>query len=335
MPQKPPTGKELAAKLCRKYPDTPTKTLARKLYDENKARFPSLEAARCAVRKARGNHGARHRHVAVEDVKRPNGQAGWKPECPPSAAEPWIPVQIDGPCKVLSLSDCHIPYHSKEAIDAAIKYGKKLKPDVVVLLGDIADFYNISRWEKDPKQRDFKSEIDAVRQFLEWMRGEFRKSRIIYKLGNHENRLDKYIFNKAPELWNVEHIQLHNILDFERLGIERVDDQPICAGALPMLHGHETGRTISSPVNPARGLFLRTKHTALIGHLHQTSGHGEADMWHNETFCWSQGCLCDLCPPWLRINRHNHGFAAVTVASDNQFDLNNYRLSTDFTVRTA
>jgi predicted phosphodiesterase len=327
------TGKSLAAALCKKFPDTPTRTLAKRLYGENQERFPNLEAARKTVAYARGAIGTRNRPHAT--APRPLQKSGWKPECPPSAAEPWTPVELPTPCKVLSLSDIHIPFHDKRAVDSTVAFGRKLKPDVVVLLGDIADFYNISRWEKDPKQRDFKFEIDQIREFLTWLRKSFPKSRIIYKMGNHEDRYDKFVYNKAPELWNLEHIQLQHILDFEKHGIERVDDQPILAGRLPMLHGHETGKTISSPVNPARGLFLRTKHTALIGHLHQTSGHGESDLWHKETFCWSQGCLSDLCPAWLRINRWNHGFAAIDVSADGQFDLSNYRLSSSYEVRSA
>jgi predicted phosphodiesterase len=330
---KAPTHASLATALCKKFPNAPSRTLAKRLYDENKERFKDLELARAAIRYVRGARGKHNRAFAT--TPREKQPAGWKPACPPSAAEPWVPVQIDGPCKVLSLSDVHIPFHSQSAVEAAVKHGKKRNPDVVLLLGDIADFYNISRWEKDPKQRDFKFEIETVKEFLTWMRQQFPKSRIIYKMGNHEDRYDKFIYNKAPELWNLENVQLHNLLDFENLGIERVDDNPILLGNLPALHGHETGRTISSPVNPARGLFLRTKHTALIGHLHQTSSHGESNLWHEETFCWSQGCLCDLCPAWLRINRWNHGGSEIDVAKDNQFDLCNFRLSADFQVRTA
>lgn len=322
-----------AQELCEQQPDTETRTLAKILYKEFKSHYANLESARKTILTIRGCNGRYTKPaVAVQWEKKP---AGWKPKCPDSAAEPWRPVQIDGPCRVLSLSDVHIPFHSKAAVEAAVKYGRKLRPGVVLLLGDIADFYNISRWERDPRQRDFKYEIDTVKEFLEWIRSQFPKSRLIYKMGNHEDRYDKFIFNKAKELWNLEALQLQNVLEFDRLGIERYDDQPILCGNLPALHGHETGKTISSPVNPARGLFNRTKHTALIGHLHQTSGHGESNMWHDETFCWSQGCLSDLCPTWLRINRWNHGFASVDVADDNQFDLRNYRLSADFQVRAA
>ncbi len=332
---KAPTGRELAAELCRKFPNTAKKALARKLYDENKERFPSLEAARSAVRSATGACGEYKRKASKPPVPIPLGKAGWKPECPPSFAEPWLPLQIDGPCRVLSLSDIHLPYHCKEAVEAAVKYGKKLKPDVVVLNGDTHDFYRCSRYQQDPKKRSLKDEILAGRDFLSWLRGQYKTARIIYKLGNHDEWWNKYIWNKCVEMFDLDNLQLHNVLHFEEFGIERVDDNPIMAGALPMLHGHEIGKGIFSPVNPARGAFLRTNHTVIIGHLHRSSSHAESDMWHAETMTWSQGCLCALTPEYARINRWNHGFAHIDVAADNQFNVHNYRLSSDYEVRTA
>jgi hypothetical protein len=274
MATKAPTGRALAAALCKKFPDTPSRTLAKRLYAENASRFTNLEGARCAIRVVRGNHSMKKRKYAT--VPRPNGKAGWVPSCPPSAAEPWLPIELPTPCKILSLSDVHIPYHDKQA--------------------------------------------------LSWIRGQFPKAEIKYKLGNHDERLDTFVWRKCVELWGMENLQLHNVLDFEKFGIERIGDNPILAGELPIFHGHELGKGIFSPVNPARGAFLRTKHTVLIGHHHQTSGHGESNMWHKYVFCWSQGCLCDMTPEYARINKWNHGFAFIDVCADSSFNVTNYRI---------
>jgi predicted phosphodiesterase len=330
---KAPTGKELAAELCRKFPLVPSRTLAKKLYAENKERFGNLELARSAIRRARGNEGTRKKHTAT--VARPNGKAGWKPECPPSAAEPWLPVQIDGPCRVLILSDIHVPYHSKEAVESAAAFGKKLKPDVLLLNGDTCDFYRISRFQQDPKKRDFAAELETCKELLSWLRGQFPKTRFIFKIGNHEQRWDHYVWQRCVELWNLENLQLQNVLGFEEFGIERVDDNPIACGKLAVMHGHELGRGLYAPVNPARTAFLKTYDTCLIGHLHRTSSNSESDWKHNETMTWSTGCLCGLSPEFARVNRWNWGFAHIDIADDNQFNVNNYRISADYQVRSA
>jgi predicted phosphodiesterase len=329
------TSTSLARELCEKFPNVATRTLAHKLYNANKERFASLESARGTIRTVRGTCGKRNRWPGSVTHPKAKGKAGWKPSCPPSAAEPWLPVQIDGPCRVLSLSDIHIPYHDEGALNAAVKYGKKLKPDVLLLNGDFADFYRISRWQQDPKKRSFKDEISDCCDCLSWLRGQFRDARIIYKMGNHDERWDHYVWQKCVELFDLDSLQLHNVLKFEDFGIERVNDNPVMCGKLPVLHGHEIGKGIFSPVNPARGAFLRTNHTVLIGHLHQPSSHPAPDMFHSETMTWSQGCLCNRQPEYARINKWAWGFAHIDIAADNQFNVRNYRISNDYQVRSA
>ncbi len=327
------TIKAKAEKLCRDFPGTASQTLARRLYNENKEAL-TVNAAKLQIRRARGKQGEFNRkYKAVERTSKPSDNAL---QCPPSAAEPWLPVQIDGPCRVLSLSDIHIPYHSKEAVEAAVKYGKKLKPDVLLLNGDAMDFYRGSRFQQDPNKRSLKQELDSGKELLAWLRSQFKTARIIYKMGNHDERWDLLIWNRAPELFDVKNVQLHNMLDFEKHGVERVGDNPVCAGKLPILHGHEFGKGgIAAPVNPARGAFLRTNHTVLVGHLHRPSSHAEPNMWHDETMTWSTGCLCALQPEYARINKWAWGFADVEVAKDGQFNVHNHRLSSDYQVRSA
>lgn len=324
-----------ATELCKKYPDTSTRTLAHKLYGEFKMHYANLESARSAIRSIRGAQGSKSNRNPAESVPWKKRKPGEKPKCPDSAVTPWLPVQIDRPAKVLILSDIHIPYHDKQAVEAAVSYGKKRKPDVVLLNGDIGDFYRHSRWTKDPRKRSGTQDLSDVKAFLVWLRHTFPTQQIIYKMGNHDEWFDKWVWEKCLELYDAEFLQLHNVLGFEDLGIERVDDNPVMCGKLPVLHGHEIGKGIFSPVNPARGAFLRTNHTVLIGHLHRSSSHAESNLWHAETMTWSQGALCGLTPEYARVNRWNHGFAFIEVDGGGEFDVNNYRLSEDYKVRTA
>lgn len=324
----------MAADLCRQFPNAPSRTLARRLYDENRERIASLDSARSAVRCARGAAGARLRKQAT--VNRERQQAGWRPACPPSRSEPWSPVDLGSGVCVLSISDVHVPYHDRESLQTIVRFAKRRHtPGVLLLNGDFGDFYGISRFERDPKRRDLRDEIELQKQGLAWLSSQFPKARRVFKIGNHEQRWDKFIWNKAPELWNLDAVQLHNILDFDKIGFERVDDQPIMAGKLPILHGHELPRGMSSPVNHARGAFLRTLHSLLVGHGHRTSTHCEPDMFGREVTTWSQGCVCELTPPYMRISKWNWGFAIIDVAKDGQFDVHNYRLSEHREVRTA
>jgi predicted phosphodiesterase len=255
---------------------------------------------------------------------------------PTARGEEWVPFELD--CKRLAvISDVHIPYHSEVAFSASVDWLKKQSPDCLLINGDFADFYAVSRHQKDPRQRDFKAEMNGVRQGLEWLRHEFGKNcRIVWKLGNHEERWQVYLWNHAPEICDLEQVQLDQICKVESFGVEIVDEQrPCMAGKLPIFHGHELGKGISSPVNPARGAFMRTNHTVMVGHHHRTSAHSDPDLWHEEIFTWSVGCLAQLNPEYARVNKWNHGFAYVEIGKDGSFGVSNLRLTRDGTVRAS
>lgn len=319
--KKSPAGVE-AARLVKEFPDTDSHTLARRL---SKEFFTTLENARALIRYQRGAIGKRDRHL--RSVDRPKGRAGKKPQCPPSLCETWEPFVCNGR-RVLILSDVHIPYHDTEALIGAVAWGRKQSPDTVILNGDTIDFYQLSRFTKDPRKRHAKEEIQLTRNFLDFIKAEFPAANLIYKKGNHDERWDHYLWNHAPELCDLDHIQLHVILEFADRGITMVEDQrPIMCGKLPVFHGHELPKGMTNPVNMARGAYLRMADTVLVGHGHRTSSHTEPNWKHEEVATWSTGCLCGLNPEYARINKWNHGFAFVEVAQDGEFDLMNLRVN--------
>jgi hypothetical protein len=221
-------------------------------------------------------------------------------------------------------------------VAAAVGFLKDQELSGLLLNGDIADFYAISRYMKDPKQRDFKGELEAVRDFLAYLRQEFPDIPIVYKTGNHEERWQHWLWQHAAEISDDPRMSLTAWLGFTENNIELVEDKrPVLLGKLPVLHGHELPSGMAAPVNVARGAFIKTLSTVMVGHSHRTSNHAESDMWHKETGCWSTGCLCDLRPEYARINRWNWGFAMVAIHKGGAFDVHNYRVMHDGTVRTA
>ena len=325
-----PSRKLRAEQLCKQFPDADTRTLAKRLAKEFKC---TVEQARSTLRIVRGQHGKAQRKLAT--VPKEAGKAGTKPKLPPSKTESWTPFEL-APGKTLSLSDIHIPYHESKAVEAAIIWAKRRKPDAVLLNGDTLDFYSISRWQKDPRKREFKVELEAGVEFLQWIRGKFPNAQIVFKIGNHEDRWNHWLWNNAPEICDLPQIQLDAMLQLEDLGIELVGDgRPVKAGNLPIFHGHELPKGMTNPVNMARGAFLRMLDTVLVGHGHRSSSHTEPNWTHQEVTTWSQGCLCSLPPEYARINKWNHGFAFVEHDSSGEFDLQNLRISKEGKVRAS
>jgi hypothetical protein len=211
---------------------------------------------------------------------------------------------------------------------AAIDYGLERDANLILLNGDIIDFHAISRWEKDPRKRNLAAEVKFLRKFVECIRETFPKADIVYKLGNHEERWESYLFRNAPELLGVEEFDIAQILRLRPGELIR-DCEPIQLGDLNVLHGHEYRFAISNPVNPARGLFLRAKAMALCGHFHQSSQHTEKTIEQHNLATWSAGCLCDLHPDYRPMNNWNHGFAFVTVHGSGKFEVENKYISTN------
>jgi hypothetical protein len=97
------------------------------------------------------------------------------------------------------------------------------------------------------------------------------------------------------------------------------------AGWLDIIHWHEFASSVFSPVNVARGLYLRWKVSAIQWHNHQTSEHTETDMNGKIVTTWSLGCLCGLHPQYMPINKWNHWFAIVEVDWED-FEVRNKRI---------
>lgn len=314
----------LADRIVAENPDHPARGLARLLRAKTKNAI-TLEQARSTIRYRLGLNGKDKRKHRPQ--KRSARQPGQMVAMPSSKAESWTPHDLGVVGKIGILSDIHVPYHDETAVRVAVDHLLEVGVDGLILNGDIADFYAISRYMKDPAQRDFSGELVAVRQFIAWIRQTFPEIPIVFKSGNHEERWNHWLWQHAPEISEQPMMSLAAWLHLDIHDITLVDDKrPILAGRLPVMHGHEKGTGISAPVNQARGAFLRLHHTVLEGHGHRTSVHCEPDMWHSETTCWSTGCLCDLRPDYARLNKWNHGFAVVDVHADGEFDVENLRI---------
>lgn len=315
---------DIVREYVRKYPDSPARSLARRIVNENTGMFPSQNAARCAVRDLFGQ-GSRTVKVEMPRAARASGQ-GQKPpkyEMPDSSAEAWEPFDLASE-RVAVISDLQIPFHDPRAVNAALKWHKRFNPDCIFINGDLIDFYGISRFATNPAQRDLPGEIAKTHQFLGYLRQMFPKARIVLKLGNHEERWEIHMW-QSP-LVGIPDFALDKVLKAAEFGVEVVGDRrPVMAGRLPLLHGHEFQMGMAVSVNPARTTFLRTSHIAMIGHNHQTSEHTQTDMWRKTLTVWSTGCLCGLWPHFARVNRWNHGAARIEV-NGQEFDVTNKRI---------
>ena len=288
-----------------KFPKLPSMTLAKKIFKEHDKEFKDIEAVRSCLRYYRGKKGYQSKkELGTKDFLDQDIEF----EMPESYSETFEPYLINQ-SRTLIISDLHFPYQDNEAIKIAINYGKEKQVNCILLNGDVFDFASISRHEKSWRQRQVHQEFEAVRIFLNSLRQHFPKAKIVFKYGNHDERYEKFLFLKAPEIFDCTDFQLEVLLKLAELKIEVVKDKlPIKIGKLTVLHGHELFGG-SGGVNPARGTFLKTLENVVVGHYHKTSSNTEASMYGDVFSVHSVGCLCGKTPYYMPINKWNTGFA--------------------------
>jgi len=322
--------KDIVISYLSKFPKASTMAISRMVYNENKLDFDSVDQARGIVRRYRGEAGVNNSTVTnvstrtTETKKQFMKKTIELPESDYEKCEPFIIPK--GQNNILILSDIHFPYQDNKALELALNYGLENKVNAVYLNGDIADFYQCSRFTKDRRLRDMAGELEIVRNFLKQLQ-ELFKCPIYYKIGNHEKRYEDYLMIKAPELLGIDDFKLEQLLRFREFGVTLVKDKQMAlAGKLPILHGHEWFGGFAPPVNPARGLFMKAKESCIVGHHHRTSEHTEKTLSGDVTTTWSTGCLCGLEPEYAPYNNYNHGFAHVKVGKDGNYELKNIRI---------
>ena len=187
------------------------------------------------------------------------------------------------------------------------------------------DFYGLSRFMKDPRKRSVAHELQALNEFLDVLQQFGVK--IIYKLGNHDERYEHFLMHKAPELLGIPEFKFENLLKAGERGMDVVGEKRVIkANKLNIIHGHEYP-SVFSPVNIARGLYMKGKVSAMQGHNHQVSEHTETDMNGEIVTTWSLGCLCELNPAYAPLNRWSHGFSLVDLSDNGKdFEVRNYRI---------
>lgn len=337
MPSKNPLGTKLIRAGCRRWPSLPSRTLGRKLFHENKGVWASIEVARQSILYHRGRvcRVSAHRPVvrcaapiASTAPSRPWNPQTYLPKSDESVFTPHV-IAVDRETLALVLSDIHIPYHNLAALTCALDHGRKMGCRLVILNGDTLDFHGLSRFLKDPRARSPKGELARANQLLDAIDELFPKARKIWKDGNHDERYNHYLMAQAPELFDVlaENCSLPQLLELNDRGWEYITDKrPMYLGGLTLIHGHEYPTPVLGPVNAARGLFLRAKDCAMVGHHHQTSEHTDPTIREKIITTWSTGCLCELHPAYARFNRWNHGFATIDLAKDGDFQVHNHRI---------
>lgn len=168
----------------------------------------------------------------------------------------------------LIIPDPHIPFEDKRAYDLMLSIGVDAGIDEVVILGDFADFYGVSQWDKNPGIKcPLEDERILVCKRLKELKNLFPNAKRVYLGGNHEHRFARYIQKKAPELFgvvNIEEILALNLYEFDYLPYSPYQKYNVLGSPLIARHDPMTGG-----LHCAHGTVVKAGCSVIFGHTHR------------------------------------------------------------------
>lgn len=197
--------------------------------------------------------------------------------------------------RTLILPDLHIPFNDKRRTKHALDWGRKNKPERVVLLGDVLEMHALSTHRKDPTWEDrLDKEIAAGKQFLRDLRDACPKADITFIVGNHEARWDRQFQNRIPAA-RLLGIDLKDFLGVDGLGVRWHDDSykgvrvPVGQGQVAYCYHGDSLRRANQTLGTAGTLAKQLGQNVICGHTHRVRNVftrcGRKEVWGLEAGC--------------------------------------------------
>lgn len=164
---------------------------------------------------------------------------------------------------ILLVPDSHHPYVDKRAWALMLAASKALKPVHIYCIGDLLDCYSVSSYSKDPKRvANLGSEMEQGNRAMDQLDGLGAKFKTLLG-GNHEDRLQRYLQDKAPEL--LEFVDIPKLLRLKERGWKYVPYKDSCKlGKLNFTH--DVGNAGRFSTHKALDTF---QHSVITGHAHR------------------------------------------------------------------
>jgi|GEM_PF-2122241 len=190
---------------------------------------------------------------------------------------------------VVSISDIHFPYHNKTLIESTLLLMQDINPHVVVINGDVNDFFQLSRFNQGLERLDeLQEEIDMGVEFRRALRDMLPNAVIRENLGNHDERILSYIENNARSLSSLRALKPEALLGLEDLEItlfgragHRIRPEFVFE------HGHVVRSDAGAS---AKARLTNTLISGMMGHTHRMAEYPKFG-YRNLTW-YEQGCLC-------------------------------------------
>ena len=218
-------------------------------------------------------------------------------------------ASIDKPSTSVFIQDTHGRFIDPQAWSIVTQILGDIEFDRVIWNGDLLDFYELSKYEKDPDEtRSITEDRDAWLKCLLEVQALNPDARHDFVMGNHEERYDLYL-KGAKYLRDVDGVKLKEFLRLDEYGVTLHPRSGFeVVEGLYAFHG-ETVRQHSG--QSAMGELDRWGTNGVSGHVHRLCVFYRR-LWSGVKWWVEGGCLCGLDPSYMsRAANWMQGFVLV------------------------
>lgn len=140
---------------------------------------------------------------------------------------------------VAILGDVHAPFHCRRSVAAAIEVIRKLRPKIVIQIGDVRDLFSYGRFPRSlnvmtPAQ-EIKQGTRAIEDMWRAIRAAAGKGVECFQLrGNHDERITKQILSALPEVEGV----VQDLWSFEGVTTMAAEREELIIDRVVYMHGY-------------------------------------------------------------------------------------------------
>lgn len=186
-----------------------------------------------------------------------------KPKTPPKTEAPKAPPDTNSQqSRVLVIGDTHFPFVDTDALSALYLFAEQVKPDCIVQIGDLYDFFAHSKFPRthltfDPQQ-EAQLGFEMASAMWKTLKAIVPDASCHQLLGNHDARPLKRILETYPE--GEMFFSIEKYFQFPGVQVYFDTRQELVLGDAIFLHGHKSSLGAHRDYNLAN---------SVCGHSHQ------------------------------------------------------------------
>jgi metallophosphoesterase superfamily enzyme len=204
------------------------------------------------------------------------------------------------------LNDTQFPFHDVPTLTAVTRFMDDWEPHVIVLNGDIFDFYEMSTFDQNP-ERGFRlqDEIDIGRRVIDRWAARHDRAKRILLCGNHEDRIRRQIW-KNPRFAGIRGLELQALLSPDESWEVIPYGSQVQISHMLIEHGD---KATAKAGYSAWGMFMKRGMSGIMGHTHRAAKIERRDeRAEHRLFYIENGCLCSLNPEYGPLPDWQHAF---------------------------